>query len=65
MRPLKHLMAGFAAAATLIAFPAVAQPKPPIKVGAILPMTGPLGAAGLMFGPASTSRWIQSTHKVA
>jgi branched-chain amino acid transport system substrate-binding protein len=29
--------------------PAVAQQKPPIKVGAILPMTGPLGAAGLMF----------------
>jgi branched-chain amino acid transport system substrate-binding protein len=29
--------------------PAAAQQKPPIKVGAILPMTGPLGAAGLMF----------------
>ena len=38
-----------AALAVALALPAVAQQKPPIKVGTILPMTGPLGAAGLMF----------------
>lgn len=38
-----------AALAVALASPAIAQQKPPIRVGAILPMTGPLGAAGLMF----------------
>jgi branched-chain amino acid transport system substrate-binding protein len=38
-----------AAVLALHVAPAAAQQKPPIKVGAILPMTGPLGAAGLMF----------------
>jgi branched-chain amino acid transport system substrate-binding protein len=33
----------------LQAAPATAQQKPPIKVGAILPMTGPVGSMGLMF----------------
>ncbi len=49
MPSLKYLIAGIATAITYIALPAIAQQKPPIKVGAILPMTGPLGAAGLMF----------------
>lgn len=45
----KPMIASLLAATTLLALPAVAQQKPSIKVGAILPMTGPLGAAGLMF----------------
>jgi len=33
----------------LVAAPAAAQQKPPIKVGTILPMTGPVASMGLMF----------------
>ena len=46
----KNVLLTLAVAALALQFsPAAAQQKPPIKVGAILPMTGPLGAAGLMF----------------
>jgi branched-chain amino acid transport system substrate-binding protein len=48
---MKRVMMTLAAlaAVVMIGAPAAAQQKPPIKVGTILPMTGPLGSAGLMF----------------
>jgi branched-chain amino acid transport system substrate-binding protein len=50
MKTRKNALLTLAAAVLALHFaPAAAQQKPPIKVGAILPMTGPLGAAGLMF----------------
>lgn len=48
MNFLKTTLAAIAATAVAAAS-AAAQQKPPIKVGTVLPMTGPLGSAGLMF----------------
>jgi ABC-type branched-subunit amino acid transport system substrate-binding protein len=48
MNLLKTLLVAMALTAVAAA-PSAAQQKPPIRVGAILPMTGPLGSAGLMF----------------
>jgi ABC-type branched-subunit amino acid transport system substrate-binding protein len=46
---MRSILSAALAAVALAAMPAAAQQKPPVKVGALLPMTGPLAAAGLMF----------------